>query len=141
MAYMREGFILVRGSGRELIIDELDEDAVEIETAEDKTSRRMTTRGKNIYSIIANVPYELTISIPPRVKVMERILDFLKFLKDNKYPTLEIETHETIDGQMVITYYEDGNVLSELDSEGAFTEEAPTNTLKLAGTRKEKKIS
>ena len=36
MAYMREGFILVRGSGRELIIDELDEDAVEIETAEDK---------------------------------------------------------------------------------------------------------
>ena len=30
MAYMREGFILVRGSGRELIIDELDEDAVEI---------------------------------------------------------------------------------------------------------------
>ena len=90
---------------------------------------------------IANVPYELTISIPPRVKVMERILDFLKFLKDNKYPTLEIETHETIDGQTVITYYEDGNVLSELDSEGAFTEEAPTNTLKLAGTRKEKKIS
>ena len=90
MAYMREGFILVRGSGRELIIDELDEDAVEIETAEDKTSRRMTTRGKNIYSIIADVPYELTISIPPRLKVMERILDFLKFLKNNKYPTLEI---------------------------------------------------
>ena len=44
MAYMREGFILVRGSGRELIIDELDEDAVEIETAEDTSSNWLLTK-------------------------------------------------------------------------------------------------
>jgi hypothetical protein len=141
MAYMREGYIKIKANGRELIIDELDEDAVDIEAAEDKTNRRMTTRGKNIYSMIGNVPYELTIAIKPDTKTMGRVLDFIKFLKSNKYPDFEFETNETIDTKSVITYYTDGNLLTELDSDGAFKTDAPVTTLKIVGTRINKEIA
>lgn len=143
MAYMREGYLIIRakGSNRELIIDEFDEDGVEIETAEDKTTRRMTTRGKNLYAITKNVPYELTISIKPDTSTLSRALEFMKFLKQNNYPELEFETYETIDTKSVVTKYIDGNILSELDSEAAFSTDVPKFTLKIAGTREDKQIA
>ena len=143
MAYMREGYLIIRakGSNRELIIDEFDEDGVEIETAEDKTTRRMTTRGKTLYAITKNVPYELTISIKPDTSTLSRALEFMKFLKQNNYPELEFETYETIDTKSVVTKYIDGNILSELDSEAAFSTDVPKFTLKIAGTREDKQIA
>ena len=143
MAYMRERYLIIRakGSNRELIIDEFDEDGVEIETAEDKTTRRMTTRGKNLYAITKNVPYELTISIKPDTSTLSRALEFMKFLKQNNYPELEFETYETIDTKSVVTKYIDGNILSELDSEAAFSTDVPKFTLKIAGTREDKQIA
>lgn len=141
MAYMRKGYILIRAGGRELIIDEFDEDSIEIETMGDKTSTRTSSRGKPIYSITDKVAYELTISIKPDTSMMNRILDFLRYLKNKDYPDFEFETHEKIDTRIVTTYYTDGNVLSELDSESAFSSDAPTNTFKIAGLRDDKKIA
>ena len=140
MAYMRKGYILIRSGGRELIIDEFDEDAVEIETLEDKTSTRISSRGKPIYSITDKVAYELTISIKPDTNAMGSVLDFWNYLRNGDYPDFEFETHEKIDSREVITYYTDGNVLSELDSESAYSADAPTNTFKIAGLRDDKKV-
>lgn len=140
MAYLRKGYIKITANGRELIIDELDEDAVEIETLEDKTTRRSTTRGAGIYSIMGNVPYKLSLAIPPTAKAMKRVLSYLEFLKSNDYPTFKFETHEKIDGAEVITYYEDGNVMSELDAEDMLASDAPKNKFEIAGTRIEKDI-
>ena len=104
MAYMRDGFVLIRVPGRELIIDEFDEDSIDVEAAEDKATRRSTTRGKNIFSMMRNVPYEITMSIPPLANSMKRTLEFLKFLKSRDYPELEFEIHEVIDGKSVTSY-------------------------------------
>ncbi|RRD39105.1 hypothetical protein EII29_08290 [Leptotrichia sp. OH3620_COT-345] len=140
MAYLRKGYVKITANGRELIIDELDEDAISIEALGDKTTRRSTTRGKGIYSIMGDVPYKLTFTIPSTSKAMKRVLSYLEFLKSNDYPSLNFETHEKIDGEEVITYYEDGNVMTELSAEGMLTADAPKNTFAIAGTRTEKKI-
>ena len=46
MAYIKNGWLSIKSGTDELIIDELDEDAVEIEAEIDKVNVRYTTKGK-----------------------------------------------------------------------------------------------
>jgi hypothetical protein len=136
MAYFKNGWLVVKSdAGDELVIDEFDEDAVDIEAEADKVNIRYTTKGKGVFSMLKNVPYRLTIAIPPHTNTMKRVIDFLNVLKNKDYPDLSFSTYEKIDTKTKITSYEDGNIAQDLFYESIMKDDAPTGTFQIVGTR------
>ena len=134
MAYIKNGWLSIKSGTDELIIDELDEDAVEIEAEIDKVNVRYTTKGKAVFSMQPYVPYRLTISIPPHTNAMKRVIDFMERMKNKNYPNITFKTYEKIDAGTKVTSYEDGNFGQDLFYESIMKDDAPTGTFQVIGT-------
>lgn len=135
MAYIKNGWTIIKWDTNELVLDEFDEDAIDVEAEADKVNVRYTTKGKPIFSMLPEVPYRLTIAIPPKSKHMQKVLDFQRMLKQNDYPDLTFETYEKIDGKIKQSSYTDGNWAQDLNYESIMKDDAPTGTFQLIGTR------
>lgn len=135
MAYIKNGWIVIKKGSTELVLDELDEDAVEVEAETDKASVRMTTKNKPIYSITPEVAYRLTVAIPPKRAIAEKVINFQNLLKKEDYPDLEFDTYEKIDGAIKKTSYVDANWVQDLNFDSIMQADAPTGNFQILGTR------
>lgn len=135
MAYIKTGWLVIKKGSIELVLDELDEDAVEVEAESDKASVRMTTKNKPIYSITPEVAYRLTVAIPPKRAIAEKVINFQNLLKKEDYPDLEFDTYEKIDGAIKKTSYVDANWVQDLNFDSIMQADAPTGNFQILGTR------
>lgn len=135
MAYIRNGWMIIKWNANELVLDEFDDDAIDVEAESDKAAVRKTTKGKPIFSMLPEVDYRLTIAVPPKVGLMQKVLDFQNLLKKNDYPDLTFTTYEKIDGKIKETSYSDANWVQDLNYDSIMKSDAPTGTFQLLGTR------